>query len=153
MDKPIVDKVAVMENFPGKGGWTFVQIPEVMQNKDNPFGWVKVRGFIDDYEINHYNLQPMGNGNLFLPVKSEIRKRIKKQSGDKVRVVLFIEDRPIDIPEEVLICLHDDPELHKKFMQSADGFKKRNLDKIKGAKTEETKAKRIIKLLNELQKT
>jgi hypothetical protein len=62
-----------MENFPGKGGWTFVQIPEVMQNKDNPFGWVKVRGFIDDYEINHYNLQPMGNGNLFLPIKSEIR--------------------------------------------------------------------------------
>jgi uncharacterized protein YdeI (YjbR/CyaY-like superfamily) len=67
-------------------------------------------------------------------------------------VVLFKEDSPIDIPEEVLICLHEDPELHKKFMQSADGFKKRNLDEIKGAKTEETKAKRIIKLLNELQK-
>lgn len=151
MDKPIVDKLALMEKFPGKGGWTFVRIPEVLQNKEKPFGWVKVRGFIDGYEINHYNLQPMGNGHLFLPVKSEIRKKIKKEAGDEVRVTLFKEERPIEIPEVILVCLKDDPDLYQKFLQSDEGFKKKHLDHILQAKSEEIKANRIIKLLKELQ--
>ena len=79
--KPPVDKLSLLEKFPGKGGWTFTRIPEIPQDKKAHFGWVKVRGTIDGYEIRKYHLMPMGNGTLFLPVKAEIRKHSKKKEG------------------------------------------------------------------------
>ena len=75
----LVDKEYLLEKFQGKGGWTFARIPEIAQNKNSPFGWVKVRGTIDNFEIKNYNLQPMGKGSLFLPVKAEIREKIRKK--------------------------------------------------------------------------
>ena len=78
-EKPLVDREYLLEKFPGKGGWTYAQIPEILQNKQSAFGWVRVRGTIDNFEIKNYNLMPMGNGKLFLPVKAEIRKKIKKR--------------------------------------------------------------------------
>ena len=60
-----------------------------MQDKSKPFGWVKVKGTIDGVPFNKYHLMPMGNGKLFLPVKSEIRKKIKKVAGDSVHVILY----------------------------------------------------------------
>jgi len=76
---PLVDKKYKLEKFPGKGGWTFARIPEILQDKTKPFGWVKVRGTIDGYEIKKYNLMPMGDGMLFLAVRAEIRKKINKK--------------------------------------------------------------------------
>ena len=54
--QPLVNNDYILEKFPGKGGWTYAAIPEIIQNKSNPFGWVNVRGFIDNYEIQHYKL-------------------------------------------------------------------------------------------------
>ena len=72
---PLVDNEYILQKFPGKGGWTYAAIPEVLQNKNNPFGWAKVNGTIDGFELKHYKLMPMGNSQLFLPVKSELRKK------------------------------------------------------------------------------
>lgn len=74
--KPIVKAQYLLKKFPGKGGWTYIEIPEVKQNRSNPFGWVKVKGLIDNYELKQYKLMPTGNGKLFLPVKATIRKKI-----------------------------------------------------------------------------
>ena len=86
--KPLVNKKYLLEKYPGKGGWTYARIPEILQDKNTPFGWVKVMGSIDGYEIKNYHLMPMGNGQLFLPVKAAIRKKIGKETGDWVQVVL-----------------------------------------------------------------
>jgi hypothetical protein len=83
-DMPLVDKKYRLEKFAGKGGWTYAKIPELLPDKNNPFGWVRVRGSIDAVELTGYHLMPMGNGHLFLPVKAAIRKQIKKQEGDWV---------------------------------------------------------------------
>ena len=50
-EKPLVDKEYLLEKFPGKGGWTFTFIPEIPPDKHSPFGFFKVRGSIDGYEI------------------------------------------------------------------------------------------------------
>jgi hypothetical protein len=100
--KPLVNKKYKLEKFHGKGGWTFARLPDLTNNKKNPFGWVKVRGTIDDFEIRKYHLMPMGNGKLFLPVKAEIRKKIKKEEGDYVHVILFPDDEPLEVPDEML---------------------------------------------------
>ncbi len=67
-EEPLIDANYLLEKIPGKGGWTYAAIPEIIQDKNTPFGWVTVRGFIDNYELKHYKLMPMGNGHLFLPL-------------------------------------------------------------------------------------
>lgn len=64
---PLIDKIYILEGFEGKGGWTFARIPEIVPRKDVRFGWIRVRGTIDGYEIKNYRLQSMGNGILFYP--------------------------------------------------------------------------------------
>lgn len=150
--KPLVNKKYILEKFHGKGGWTFARIPEIIQNKDTPFGWVKVKGTIDGYEIRKYHLMPMGNGNLFLPVKAEIRKKIKKQEGDWVHVVLYPDNEPLEVPEELQLCLYDEPKAHHFFNTLSESEKKFYIQWVYSAKKEETKIDRLAKTINRLAK-
>ena len=115
MDTPLVHKKYKLEKFAGKGGWTYVRIPGILPDKKIPFGWVKVKGSIDDYEISNYRLAPFGNGRLFLPVKAAIRKKIGKEEGDWVEIILFADNDPLEIPIEFIECLRDEPEAYMHF--------------------------------------
>lgn len=151
-EKPIVDKRYKLEKFPGKGGWTYARIPEVLQDKTSPFGWVKVRGTIDGFEIRKYHLMPMGNGKLFLPVKADIRKKIHKQEGDTVHVVLYPDNEPLSIPEEMLLCLRDEPKALSFFQSLSESEQKYYLDWIYSAKKEDTRVSRLAEAINRLLK-
>ena len=151
-EKPLVNKSYLLEKYPGKGGWTYAAIPEVVQDKQAPFGWVKVKGKIDNFELKNYKLMPMGNGKLFLPVKAEIRKKIKKQAGDWVEVVLYADNSPTEIPEELRLCLMEEPSAYKAFLSYTDGKQKEWIDWIYSAKTDERKVARIAEILNLLAK-
>ncbi|MCC6371275.1 MAG: DUF1905 domain-containing protein [Bacteroidia bacterium] len=150
MPKPLINKVCLLEKFPGKGGWTFARIPEILQDKHAHFGWVKVRGSIDGVEISKYHLMPMGNGQLFLPVKSEIRKKIGKKDGDSVRVILFADNEPLHVPDELLLCLADEPKALKFFKQLSESEQNNYIKYIYSAKKEETKTERMAKSINRL---
>lgn len=150
--KPLVNKKLVLERFHGKGGWTFVRIPEVIRNKKGPFGWVKVRGTIDDFEIRKYHLMPTGQGSLFLPVKAEIRKKIKKGEGDSVHVILYPDNEPLEMPEEMLTCLRDERSALNFFNSLSESERKFYIAWIYAAKKEETKVDRMAKTINRLMK-
>jgi hypothetical protein len=148
--KALVNQSYLLQKFQGKGGWTYALIPEVAQNKTNPFGWVKVRGSIDGVEISKYHLMPFGNGQLFLPVKASIRKQIKKEVGDTVWVCLYADDEPFQAPAELLECLATE-EAALTFFQSLSESEQNNYVKwIYEAKKEETKATRIVKTIERL---
>jgi len=87
--KPLIDATYLLEKFDTEDGWTFACIPETPKNKSGRFGWVKVSGWINDYELISHTLMPMGNGTLFISIKTEIRKKIRKELGDSVRIVLY----------------------------------------------------------------
>ncbi len=150
MEKALTDKNYLLEKYPGKGGWTYVIIPEVEQDKKAPFGWVKVKGTIDNFEIKNYKLMPMGNGRLFLPVKAEIRKKIKKEKGDWIKVVLYEDHDEMEITEELILCLKES-DTYQLFMASSEGEKKAFVDWIYEAKTEKTKVDRITRTIYKLQ--
>ena len=150
MERLLVNNVFQLKKFPGKGGWTYTVIHEVLPDKNSPFGWVKVKGRIDTYEISNYHLMPIGNGQLFLPVKAGIRKQIRKQEGDFVRVILFEDKSPLKIPDEFLQCLSDEPKASNKFLHFAEGKQKAIIDWIYTAKKEDTKAERISKTIENL---
>ena len=151
-DKLLVDSEYLLQKFPGKGGWTYAEIPEIAQNKNNPFGWVKVWGSIDGYELKHYKLMPMGNGRLFLPVRTEIRKKIKKEAGDFVRVVLYLDETPYAIPEEIKECFtHESKTTWDNFNKLTEGEQKTYIDWIYDARTDDTKTNRIVAMMDRLK--
>lgn len=150
MEKPLINKKYLLEKFPGKGGWTYAVIPEVLQDKKAKFGWVKVKGTIDTFEIKNYRLMPMGNGKLFLPVKADIRKKIGKEAGDWIKIVLYADHDEVEIPEEFLLCLEEEPKAHTFFLSLTDSEKKMYLDWLINAKKEETKIDRMAKAINKL---
>ena len=150
--KPLVNKKYKLEKFPGKGGWTFARIPEVSQDKKKPFGWVKVRGTIDGYEIKKYSLMPMGNGTLFLAVRAEIRKNIRKKECDMVHVILYPDKEPLDIPEEMVLCLKDEPLAWKFFKSLSESEQKYYIQWIYSAKKTQTKIDRLAETVNRLMK-
>ena len=148
MEKPIVNKKVKLEKFEGKGGWTYARLPEVKPDKKSWFNWVKVKGTIDNFEIKAYNLMSMGNGQLFLPVKKEIRKKINKEAGNYVTVKLYLDNDPLEIPAEFLDCLRDDPVAHKNFFACSESVQKQFLDWIYSAKKDETRINRMAEAIN-----
>jgi len=153
MSEWLIDGDYLLEKFPGKGGWTYASIPEIKPDPRAPFGWVQVNGFIDTYLLEQVKLMPMGNGSLFLPLKASIRKILKKQAGDFVRVKIKIDNSPLQIPEEIKACLEfESKELLESFTNLRTSTQKAYLDWIYQARTEDTKSKRILKMMNELSK-
>ena len=150
--KPLVNKKYKLEKFTGKGGWTFARIPEVLHDKKKPFGWVKVRGTIDGYEIKKYSLMPMGNGTLFLAGRAEIRKNIRKKEGDMRHVILYPDNEPLDIPEEMVLCLKDEPLAWKFFKSLSESEQKYYIQWIYSAKKTQTKIDRLAETVNRLMK-
>ena len=147
----LVDSEYLLQKFPGKGAWTYAEIPEIPQDKSNPFGWVKVKGSIDSFALKQYKLMPMGNGKLFLPVKAIIRKTIKKEAGDYVHIILDIDTSSLIIPEEILACFDNEPkQTLTNFLAFSEGQQKAYLDWVYEAKTDETKAKRILEMMNKV---
>jgi hypothetical protein len=150
---PLVDKDYLLQKYPGKGGWTFAAIPEIIQDKHAWFGWVKVRGNIDGYKISNYHLMPMGNGTLFLPVKTEIRKKIGKKEGDWVHITLYSRDLPHVVPEDFLICLKEDLIAWEHYQQLAQAEQQEMIDWIYSAKRDDIKVERIAQALDKLSNT
>jgi hypothetical protein len=84
--KKLYTGILTIEKIAGKGGWTYVRLPFIKNQKNTPFGWLLVDVTIDHYSIENYHLMPMGNGHLFLPIKAAIRKALNKTVGDQVSV-------------------------------------------------------------------
>lgn len=153
MEMPLVDREFLIQRFPGKGGWTYVVIPEIAQDKKNPFGWVRVRGTIDAFELKQYKLMPMGAGKLFLPIRAEIRKKIGKQEGDHVHVCLYADHSELEIPVDIMECFKcAHPRLEERFRNLSEGERKGYLDWIASAKKSETRERRIATLLDRMEK-
>lgn len=150
--KPLINKKYRLEKFQGKGGWTFVRIPEIPQDRKAYFGWVKVKGTIDGYEIRKYHLMPIGDGHLMLPVKAEIRKKIKKDVGDLIQVILYPDNEPLEVPEEMLLCLEDAPDALNFFNSLSESERKFYIEWVYSAKREETKIERLTKTIDRLSR-
>lgn len=152
-ETPLVNKEYLLKKFPGKGGWTYAELPEVVQDKTKPFGWVTVRGFIDDYPLNQYKLLPMGEGRLFLPVKAVIRKELNKGEGDSVHIVLYPDQVKVVVPHDLLDCFElEEQSVYTFFTELTESEKKAYLDWINEGKREETKVNRIAEMMERLSK-
>ena len=150
MEKSIINKKYRLEKFHGKGGWTYARIPEIKKNKKIPFGMVKVKGSIDGYEFKKYHLMPFADGSLMLPVKAEILKKIKKEEGDLVHIILYPDNDPLEVPDEMMLCLSDEPQALHFFNSLSESERKFYIQWVYSAKREETKVSRLGKTITRL---
>jgi hypothetical protein len=151
METPLVDKQYLVEKFEGKGGWTYVMIPEIYEGKKPPFGMVRVRGFVDNFEIKQYTLMPAGNGLLFFPLKTTLRKKLGKGKGDSVHIQFFRDDSTVETPDELMVCLMDSPRALTFYESLSGNNQKYYIDWIYESKRLETKVNRIAKTIERLE--
>lgn len=149
----MVQGAYLLNKFPGKGGWTYAEIPQIAQNPKNPFGWVKVKGNVDGIHIKT-KLMPMGNGRLFLPVKAALRKQLNKKEGDEVYLELEEDKDELFIPEEIMQCFKAvDITLFQQFDSLSADKKDSQIKWIMASSSESTKVERINKLMEKLSAT
>jgi len=149
---PLVNQNYLLDKFPGKGGWIYAAIPQIMQSRHTFFSWVKVTGFIDEYEINNFHLMPLPDGTLFCPVKAEICKKIGKKEGDWVHIILYADSSPAEIPEELLIQLKEHPSALQNFQILTESLQQGLIDWIYCANNDELMVERINKTVQRLTK-
>lgn len=149
-----VNAIKKLQKFSGKGGWTYIDIPEIPMDKHSPFGWVRVSGSIDNHPFERVKLMPKGDGSLFLPLNAKVRKAISKNAGDEAWVNLTVISDLDTIPKEVIECLlNEPPQVMDAFNALSDFDKNIYIGDIMDAKTDDQKADRIVRMIEKLSLT
>lgn len=104
-----------------------------------------VRVRLDDHEFRT-TLGVMG-GRTMIPVSAAVRKEAGLTAGDEVAVVLTVDASPreIDLPDDFARALAAEPAALAFYETLSNSLKRYHVDNVNGAKTEETRARRIDK--------
>lgn len=134
-----------------KTGWRYIEIPADLAQQLKPGNKksFRVKGMLDNFAINGVALMPMGGGNFIMALKADIRKGIRKDAGAMLHVKLELhEDFKVEIPTDLQECFEFDPEAETQFMTLPISHRDYFINWINSAKTNETRAKRIVNTVN-----
>ena len=149
-EKPFIKGVFLLQKYPGKGGWTYLSLPKTGELPRTPFGVRYVKGTIDDLSVKAMSIWSTKGGDLFFPVKAELRKKLEKQEGDTVKVVLFHDVPEVNVPADFEMVLREEPVAAKKFKALSPGRQSELVTWIEEAKKEETRINRMAEALKTL---
>ena len=136
-----------------KTGWRYVHIDAEMANelKLNNKKSFRVKGMLDALPINGIALMPMGDGSFILPLKADIRRALRKDAGAALTVSIEEDlDYKVEIPNDLQECFDFEPEALNYFNSLPKSHRDYFIKWINSAKTNETRAKRIVNTINAL---
>jgi bacteriocin resistance YdeI/OmpD-like protein/uncharacterized protein DUF1905 len=93
------------------------------------------------------------DGRFMVPVSGEVRSAAGVAAGDTLEVGIELDTAPreVTVPDELAASLRKDPAAARKFESLSYSRRKAYADSIAGAKTEETRTRRLEKTLAELR--
>ena len=111
----------------------------------------KVRATINGYAYRS-SVAPMG-GAFLLPVSAEVRAAAGISAGDAVEVGLEIDTEPrtVTVPDDLAAALDADSAARQAFDALSYSQQQRHVLAIEGARTPETRRRRLEKVLGELR--
>jgi hypothetical protein len=151
MATPIINGSYELYKHERHKGWVYVLIDDA-KKVNGKYLKLKVKGTIEGFAIGTTILASYGKEGYVLPVRAEIRKDIKKNAGDKVKIVLYKDDSKLEIPEEFDICLNDEPRARDFFYALSQSERRMYVLWIGSAKKVETKSERMAKSIERLKK-
>jgi hypothetical protein len=109
-----------------------------------------VRVTIGDYTYRS-TITPM-SGAFFIPVSAEVREASGVKAGDEVTVGVEIDTEPrtVDVPADLAAALDEDPGAKTFFEGLSYSNKRRLVLQIEGAKTADTRQRRVLKTIEQL---
>lgn len=150
MDHLIKDEKLELKHEPGKGAWTYhIQIPNT-KHLVGKWGYLKVSGSIDGYQLESKNLFTIKGQDKLLSVNSEIRKAINKSGGDVVTVTLYLLVPEDQITEKQILDTFKESGVLNAFQALSPEEKKEMMENINAQKTEDKQIKLIVKYINQL---
>ena len=92
-------------------------------------------------------------GEPMIPVSAEIRAAAGIAAGDSISVELERDDTPrtVDLPAELADALNADPAASRRFAALSYSNQRRHVLSVNGARTAETRTRRIQRVLDELR--
>ena len=154
----MVEFKAEIERFAEMGektGWSYIFIPAALahQIKEDCKKSFRVKGKLDSIEIGGVATVPMGEGDFIIALKSSLRKQLKKQAGAILSIQLEEDkDFKIEMPEDLELCLSDEPELLESFLRIPKSHQNWFINWLNTAKTESTRTKRLVHIVSAMGK-
>lgn len=67
-----------------------------------------------------------------------------------MHIILYEDEHPTEMPEEMELSLKDDPHVYEKFSLYPESRKKKLIEWVYSAKTDDIKVERMVKIINEI---
>lgn len=130
----------------------FIEFPYDVKKEFGGKSRVKVKAFLDEC-LYRGSLVKMGGECHWLGITQQVRTSVGKDFGDIVHVIIEEdkEERTVEIPEDLLVLLKNEPETLDYFNNLSYTHKKEYVRWITEAKKEETRKNRILKAVEMLK--
>ncbi|MBC7567034.1 MAG: DUF1905 domain-containing protein [Pedobacter sp.] len=154
----MIEFKAEIERFAEMGektGWSYIFLPAAMAQeiKKDCKKSFRVKGKLDNVEIEGVATVPMGEGDFIIALKASLRKQLRKEAGRVVDVQLEEDkDFKIEIPQDLEICLSDERKLLESFLKLPKSHQNWYINWLNSAKTDPTRTNRIVKIISAMDK-
>ena len=111
-----------------------------------------IRDRLNDIAIAGIALAPMGEGEYILPLKKALQQKLSIEPGDRITATVEVDDAPLQIDEDLMACLAEEPEALHYLRSLAPSHQRYFLNWVASAKTETTKTRRIAAVVDALSR-
>jgi hypothetical protein len=148
---------AVLKQFDAKGektGWTYIEVPAKVAQQLKPGNKrsFRVKGTLDQFNIQGVALVPMGGGNFIMAINAGMRKGTGKRKGDRLEVQVEPDETVRRLSPQLMECLEDEPKALAAFKKMPGAHQQYYSNWIESAKTDATRIKRIALAVDTLAK-
>lgn len=130
------------------GNNTGIEVPPDVIDRLN--GGQKPAVVVDVNGYEYRNTVGVRNGKFLISVSAAVRKATGLKGGDPIAVTLTLAEgpRPVDMPDDFGSALDANPPARAFFEGLSNSLQRYHCDHINGAKTDETRQRRIVKAVD-----